>query len=286
MISKSDIDNGLLYFGIDDKYKEQCYKCQEAINNNPLWLEAFKRVFEFLNYGDVDCLKTVWDLNDISQLFTEGIHPFATNLMVVLGYKTSRENVEKAKLDEIQIQVHKQRVKAIFQSDFAIDKHGGIRFIMMSWAYYFIRMRIIEVGRLQYENFDGQCIRIHIPETVPTGEKFDQNAVLASINESKALVKKLFGLENPRYECTSWLLCKEVVKELGEQSNIYKFYSLFDVEDGDDCLHDIFDNVFPYDDYDDYTALSEDTSLKKMIKEKILKGVTFRLGKGVLKEGI
>ncbi len=283
MISKSDIDNGLLYFGIDDKYKEQCYECQEAINSNPLWLEAFDRVFEFLNYGDVDSLKTVWDLNDISQLFTEGIPPFATNLMIVLGYKTSRENVEKAQLDEQQIKVHKQRVKSIFEEDFAIEKHGGIRFIMMAWAYYFIRMRIIEVGRLQYENFDGECIKLHIPNDVPSGEKFTIEAILNSLKESKTVTDRLFGLENPKYLCDSWLLSKEVVKELGEQSNIYKFYSLFDVEDGEDCLHDIFDNVFPYDDYDDYNALSEDTSLKKMIKEKILKGVTFRLGKGVLK---
>ena len=283
MILKNDIDNGLLYFGIDGKYKEQCYQCCEEINANSLWLDAFKRVFDFLNYGDVDSLKTVWDLNDISQLFTEGIPPFATNLMVVLGYKTLKENIFKAQLDEGQIQIYKQRVKTIFEEDYAINKYGGIKFIMMSWAYYFIRMRIIEIGRLQYENFDGKCIRIHIPDTVPSGEKFDRNAVVNSIKKSEDIVRSLFGLDNPRYECTSWLLSKEVVKELGEQSNIYKFYSLFDVEEGEDCLHDIFDNVFPYDDYDDYNALSEDTSLKKMIKEKILKGVTFRLGKGVLK---
>lgn len=282
MIFSSKIEQGIAFFGIDEKYKENCLRCGEEINQNPEWSKSFQKVFDFLNFGDVNVLKTVWDLNEMSQLFVEGIPPFVTNLMVVLGYETYQKNMEKAGFNQQQTEVHKQRIKSIFEQDYEIEKYGGIVFTNMSWAYYFIRMRVIEAGRLQYENFDGKCIKLHIPVTVPSGEKFEKSVVLKSLEASKEITEGMFHMKDAPYLCESWLLCRQIMEEGKKNSNLYEFYRLFDVTDGEDCLKDVLHYVFPGDNYDDYHALSENTRLQKMVKEKLLKGISFRLGMGTL----
>ncbi|MBQ3022345.1 MAG: hypothetical protein IJD91_03345 [Clostridia bacterium] len=282
MIKKSDIDSGIKFFNIDNKYKEKCYECADFLNADSRFLKSFQDVYDFLNYGNINNLKKIWEIEDISDLFIKEIPPFATNLMVVLGYEKCRENMDKAQLDTKIADTHIKRIKTIFENDADIALHGGILFTQMSWAYYFIRMRIIEAGRLQYENFDGKLIKIHIPSSVPSGEKLTVEAVRKSYLESKALTENVFGFFDPDYLCESWLLSKQVVSDFDKETNLYKFYSLFDVSEGEDCLKDVLHYVFPGMEKENYKNLPEKTTLQKVVKEKLINGTTFKLGMGKL----
>ena len=44
MININDINEALIYYDIDDKYKERCHRCIDNINSNKSFLEAFERI--------------------------------------------------------------------------------------------------------------------------------------------------------------------------------------------------------------------------------------------------
>ena len=93
--------------------------------------------------------------------------------MIILGYELHRNNIDNYRLDINQVNIHKNRVKECFESDLIYRNYDGVRISQMLWAVYFIRVRIIEIGRLQYEYESTEknisIIKIHIPK----GKKLD-----------------------------------------------------------------------------------------------------------------
>jgi len=227
MISKLEIDNGFDYYKLDHKYKERCYKCAEIINENAECLDSFMRVFELLNYDKFSNIIPYWDIKSKEEIFCKDIHPFSTNLLIVLSYKTHKDNINQMKLDDEQIQIHKKRVKECFENDLEKRGYDSIRISQMLWAIYFIRIRLIEIGRLQYEYVEESLIKIHIP----SGEKLNYESVKDSLNKAQIQLKKVFNIKDVNYTCHSWLLSNELNKIIDQDSNISKFYSLFDVTD-------------------------------------------------------
>ena len=149
--------------------------------------------------------------------------------------------------------------------------------------YNFINIRLIEVGRLQYEycnNKKGKYIKIHIPK----GDKLLYNEVLNSIKNSKKEIKKYFKIENYEYYCESWLLSKEIAKLLDSNSNIAKFQQLFDITEGKDAIKDILNFVFDLQQIDSYYNLPERTSLQSKIKDLLINGKEIHIGIGKLKK--
>lgn len=149
----------------------------------------------------------------------------------------------------------------------------------MLWGTYFINCRLIEIGRLQYEYFDGKTIKMHIPR----GSRLDINEVVHSIKMSQQYIKKYFNTVNFNYECESWLLSKQIHALVDENSNIYQFYDLFEVIEGEDCLGDILNFVFEKSKIMDYSELSENTSLQRKVKEYLIKQKEITIGQGKLK---
>ena len=153
----------------------------------------------------------------------------------------------------------------------------------MLWAFYFVRVRIIEIGRLQYElletNKDNSIIKIHIP----SGSKLDFDKVIDSINLSKRVLKEIYQIDNMVYKCNSWLLSNELNRIIDKESNIHKFYNLFDVEDGEDCVSDILNFVYQKKEINNYGELQEDTKLQRLIKKELLNETVFNMGNGILK---
>ena len=59
--------------------------------------------------------------------------------------------------------------------------------------------------------------------------------VFNSIKESKLEIEKYFDLKDPEYHCDSWLLSNQINDIIDSNSNIAKFYNLFEVQDGPDA---------------------------------------------------
>ncbi len=283
MIVYRKIDEAFDFYNIDNTYKKICYDCAEEINNSDTYTEAFNKVYKRLYYNDFSDIRELWNIKNINELFTSNVNPFITNVMILLGYEFHLYNIKKYNLDEQQIIIHKKRVKECFENDLVNRGYKGVRISQMLWAIYFIRLKIIEIGRLQYEYFikddNKPVIKIHIPR----GKKLDIVSVLKSIDNSKKEILKIFKVSNCEYICNSWLLSNQIHELLDEDTNIYKFQELFNVNDGDNCIKDILNFVYEIENCEDYLLLPEKTLLQRIIKEELLKGKGFYLGLGVLK---
>lgn len=283
MINTNKIDEAFLFYNINKSYKEKCYNCAEQINHSAYYTKLFDNVYKTLYCNDFSQIKNLWEIKEIDELFGKNINPFVTNLMILLGYKLHKDNLLKYKLDNNQINIHKKRVKECFENDLIYRKYKGIRISQMLWAVYFIRVRIIEIGRLQYE-YEGtekntSIIKIHIPK----GKKLDIKEVGISIKNSKKELKQIFNLDNLNYICNSWLLSNQVYDLIDKNSNISMFHDLFDICDGEECTLDILNFVYGINKCSDYKTLAETTRLQKEIKDSLLVGKKFYLGLGRLK---
>lgn len=284
MISKRKIDEAFDFYNIDKLYKEKCYRCADEINQNEYYKKIFNDVYENLYYNEFSEIKKVWKIKCKDELFGNNVNPFVTNLMIVLGYEIHKNNMlNKYKLDIEQVEIHKRRVKECFENDLIHRKYNGVRISQMLWAVYFVRVRIIEVGRLQYAyectEKNSSIIKIHVPK----GKKLDLIEVKKSIKESQNKLRQVYGLNEIKYICNSWLLSNQIYDILDKNSNIFLFHDLFVVEDGKDCVDDIMNFVYGINKCDDYEKLGEKTSLQRKIKEKLIDGKKFCLGLGVLK---
>lgn len=284
MIDKNMIDEAFRFYNIDESYKEKCYKCAEEINENECYKKVFNKVYETLYYSEFFEIKELWNIKDINELFINNINPFVTNLMIILGYKFHKNNMDKYKLDIEQINIHKKRVKECFENDLIYRQYDGIRISQMLWATYFIRTKIIEIGLLQYEYENTEnnisIIKIHIPK----GNKLDFGQVKESIERSKIELKNIFNLKELKYICNSWLLSNQIYNLIDKNSNIAHFHILFNVKNGEDCIDDILNFVYEVNKYDNYRQLPEKTSLQKIIKDELINNKKFYLGLGTLKE--
>lgn len=289
LITKSMIDNSLEFYNIiDNEYRIKCYKCVDDINQNSDYQKIISNVYNLLFIDKNNNIRKLWSIKNISELFGEIKNPFITNVLLLSGYDVHKTNMQKYALDNKQIEIHKKRVRESLLNDIKIKKYDGIRISQMLWGAYFVNMRIIEVGRLQYEfiKFNPlkedeykECIKIHIP----SGESLTEKSVRDSIESSKAEIKKYFNLENPDYYCSSWLLSPTIKKILDNNSNIAKFFNMFEVVEEKEGTEDILNFVFNTKECDDYNKLEEKTSLQKKIKEKLIRGEKINIGVGILK---
>ena len=153
----------------------------------------------------------------------------------------------------------------------------------MGYKRYFIRARIVEIGRLQYEYENTEnnisTIKIHIPK----GSKLGFEQVKQSIKKSKIELKQIFNLKEIKFICNSWLISNQIYNIIDKNSNIALFHDLFDVEDGKNCIDDILNFVYEMNDCNSFEKLSERTTLQKKIKDELLNNQVFYLGLGTLR---
>ena len=149
----------------------------------------------------------------------------------------------------------------------------------MLWAIYFIKIKIVEIGSLQFEYDSNSVVKIHIPKNT----NLNIFKVKESLKKATIEMKKIYSIKNFKYICNSWLLSKQIYEIIDRNSNISKFYDLFDVTEGEECINDILNLVYGMDQCEDYSLLSENTTLQKKIKMQLLNENKFYLGMGVLK---
>ena len=284
LIEKENIEKALIFYNINIKdYKDKCYKCLDDINKNKELKTKLYNVLKLLYGNESKQLELLWNENDFSKFFGETYNKFIHNIILLSGYKIHEENMNKYNFDKYQVLSHKNRVRECLTNDIYNRKLEEIRLSQTLWGIYFIKIKLIEVGRLQYEycnNKKGKYIKIHIPK----GDKLLYNEVLDSIKNSKKEIKKYFEIENYEYYCESWLLSKEITKLLDSNSNIAKFQQLFDITEGKDAIKDILNFVFDLQQIDSYYDLPEGTSLQSKIKDLLINEKEIHIGIGKLKK--
>lgn len=292
VISKQDIINALALYNItDEQYITKCFECLDSILKDTTLVEKFNKLYELLYFSGLDRaeIKKMWSAKNLQDLFGIECHPFITNLLLLSGYSLHVQNMDCYNLDNVQKDIHIKRVYESLTRDIYEKQLPGIRISQMLWGAYFVNIKIIQVGRLQYEQcnynpldetINEKCVKIHIPK----GDKLDIQEVKESLKNSKYYIKKYFNLDNPNYYCISWLLSKELHKIVSEASNIYKFYNLFDITSSSSGKSDILNFVFGSRDITEYTNLPEDTSLQKKLKEMLISNKGINLGIGKVKQ--
>lgn len=284
LIKKEDLEIALEFYNINiEDYKNKCYKCLDEIDKNSELKNKINYVLKLVYSNESKQLELLWNENDLSKFFGETYNKFIHNIILLSGYKIHEENMNKYNFDKYQVLSHKNRVRECLTNDIYNRKLEEIRLSQLVWGIYFIKIKLIEVGRLQYEycnNKKGKYIKIHIPK----GDKLLYNEVLYSIKNSKKEIKKYFEIENYEYYCESWLLSKEITKLLDSNSNIAKFQQLFDITEGKDAIKDILNFVFDLQQIDSYYDLPEGTSLQSKIKDLLINEKEIHIGIGKLKK--
>ena len=111
VINKIKIDEAFEFYNIDKIYKEKSYRCAEEINQNDDYKKSFNDVYKILYCCDFSKIEELWQIKDVNELFVNNINPFVTNLMIILGYETHKNNMNKYGFDIKQVEIHKNRVK-------------------------------------------------------------------------------------------------------------------------------------------------------------------------------
>ncbi len=284
LIEKENIEKALIFYNINIKdYKDKCYKCLDDINKNKELKTKLYNVLKLLYGNESEQLELFWKESDLNRFLGESYNKFIHNIILLSGYKIHEKNMSKYNFDTYQVLVHKNRVRECLTNDIYNRKLEEIRLSQLVWGIYFIKIKLIEVGRLQYEycnNKKGKYIKIHIPK----GDKLLYNEVLNSIKNSKKEIKKYFKIENYEYYCESWLLSKDITKLLDGNSNIAKFQQLFDIIEGKDAIKDILNFVYGLQQINSYYDLPEKTSLQSKIKDLLINGKEIHIGIGKLKK--
>lgn len=273
------IKSALDYYEIfDQSYIDKCCKCVEDLNSIENFNEKFEQVYEILYGNQTEKIDALWQTQNKAEMFGEFYNPFVTSVLILLGCNLHKRNMEIKNFDDYHKQLYKLRVRETLTNDIYTRKLDSVRISQMLWASYFINTKLIEVGRLQYEN-SGTFVKIH----VPSGSKLKITLVLKSLENSKKEIEKYFNIKNPEYRCDSWLLSKQINALVDKNCNISKFYNLFDVKDGSDATKDVLDFVFQEQDCVDYKNLKENTSLQRLLKKQLLSGRPIKIGLGKLK---
>jgi len=282
MIAAGKIEEAIAFYGIDGKYRDAVMRCVDAVNASEVFSDAFDRVYRSLYVDDFSGVGRLYAYKDVDVLFAPGIDPFVTNVMILAGMEIHRTLMAEHELDETQTRVHINAIKGSFEGDLK-QGYAATRILMMVWSAHFTRVRIIEVGRLQYELKYTEHLKAVMEIHIPGGTPLDPAAVRQSLADSKEEIRRVFRMEPLTYYCHSWLLSREIAEMLDEHSNILLFRKRFEVKDGKDCAGDLLNFLFGMDGCKDYSLLPETTSLQKKVKAALLEGKVFHLGVGVLK---
>lgn len=189
--------------------------------------------------------------------------------------------------------------EAIFRDnlkDFAIwcrhdiDRHGQPGFSHWRWVARSLRMSIIRLSRLQFEQtkLDADVslgndllpagtplLGVHIP----AGEPLDPAAVLDSFEQARNFFSRYFGKDYHWLHCETWLLSPQLQSLLPASSRIIQFQQLFRLyaqEDSRQAEERVFGFLA-----DDPAVYPERTSLQKSLKDHLLSGGRITSGAGL-----
>ena len=150
------------------------------------------------------------------------------------------------------------------------------------WAWRMTCLRLFRFGALEYELLSGEkrALSLHIPS--------DASLDLKTCRSSHEAARAFFAAHFPACArapvvCSSWLLHPALKELLGEESNVVRFQSLFDLVRVDDC--DLSYRAFVFRRTDgDIADYPEKTTLQRRLKEHLLRGWHMGAALGIWKE--
>lgn len=261
---------------------------QDEDLNRICWLMHY-----VLFYGDDEDRSDVWRWGKgASKPFAEHGSPTTCVVAQLAGQPIHARNMAQRGYDEEQIQIHKRGVRACWmgqRNTFGID---GMGFGLMVWGTYFMHGNLVRLGRLQYEFngkeikkyshlFDGNVgyIKLHIPRSHNglRDDEVEQSIQMAAEKLDRyfpelAGKKKVFCVH-------TWLLSPQLREMLKPDSNIIKFQNRFTITDPYEGTASFLNNAFNISAAPgtfDYNTLPEDTSLRREIKKRLLRGETLQ----------
>ena len=111
----------LKYYQIKDvNYKNKCYKCIEDINSKKT--NKIKEIYNILYSDNSTKIESLWEIQNVKELFGENYNPFITNILVLLGYGIHEKNMEKKNYNNVQKKLYKKRVRETLINDIYIKK--------------------------------------------------------------------------------------------------------------------------------------------------------------------
>lgn len=154
-----------------------------------------------------------------------------------------------------------------------------------NWLRHFFNIEIFRFGRLQFElissKWDVEIAghQVHIGDTIlsthiPRYAKFSDALCEESYARAREFFKKHFGIKTCVFFCASWLLHPWLSEALTSDSSIVKFqskYTIIELREDPGEVGAMIRNIFlsECDNIDDYP---EDTSLQRIVKEKLRRG--------------
>ena len=305
-IERSTIEKALAFYDLTETdYQAACFACAERINGD----EALKELFDLLSYvlndvaGD-DCYRDMTKLKkQTKRLFAQpGLASFPY-LMLLNEVDHHQSKMKELDFDEEQIKRH---IRGVHNSCL---KQG-----LLTWGALFTNVRILSVGRLQYEilswekdysiyiNSETNEVKTekesdsdrlacqkgdyYITIHIPASGKFDAESVQASIRDSREQILKYFKGKIPVpfiYACYSWMISPDLRDILNPESNLIKFLDLFRVVERKANVSGFLTFVFKAADCKDYSTLPEDSSLQRALKKYLVEGRPLHQGVGVVK---
>lgn len=175
--------------------------------------------------------------------------------------------------------------------------HGVVGIEQWGWYVRFFSLRIIAIGRLQFEvkEFKGGVYKkgervlkggdtvlgVHIPRN---GEPLDEKLCNRAFKEAKAFFCPLLGVEDIAFVCSSWMLYEKNRELLPESSNIIRFMNRFDIVESVEISDEgatPMPFIFLMKRGTPISALPRDTSLRRAYAEMLESGGKFGFGTGI-----
>lgn len=175
--------------------------------------------------------------------------------------------------------------------------YGMVGIQQWEWYVRFFDLRIIAIGRLQFEvkEYNGKTYKkgdkvltkgdtvlgIHIPRS---GEPLDEKLCNRAYKEAKAFFCPLLGVTDIAFYCVSWLLYEKNREFCSEGSNIVKFMNRFDIVETVECINPnatTMPFIFLKKCGTPTNELPRDTSLRRAYAEHLEKGGFLGEGKGI-----
>ncbi len=291
-----DFEYILDYYEFSEEYyklrlrQEVALLRQDAALNRACWLMHY-----ILFYGEKSDFLNVWNWKGAPKAFEHRGSPTTCVVALLTGQSIHEKNMAERGYDQEQVAIHKAGVRGCWVGQHTIFGIDGVGFGHMVWGAYFMRCNLVRLGRLQYECglkhfekydhlFDAQPIYvyIHIPSA-------DNGLQAAEVDESVRMAVERLEQYFPQVKgrqmvfCThTWLLSPELREILKPTSNIIKFQDRFTITEFDETVAPFLSfgfQVTPGPDVD-YSALPEDTHLRREVKGRLLRGEKLHAGWG------
>ncbi len=160
------------------------------------------------------------------------------------------------------------------------------------WFRRLFACSMFRFGRLEFEPYASKfdlelegksikkgdlCVTVHIPRY----DNFAEEHCEDSYRRAREFFKEHFGVDELFIFCTSWLIDPWISESLGEGSNIAKFqqkYKVLEITENTDVVISWVFNNTKYENIDDYP---EDTSMQRIVKDRLKKGLPVGVAAGV-----